>query len=73
MNIILIGSIDDTFSRLTHQWFVTNEVQAEYVEVDTIPEELLEAGITSLPIVLLNGNYYCNGYDLRALELLPYR
>ena len=35
--------------------------------------EILEAGITSLPIVLLKGNYYCHGYDLRALELLPYR
>ena len=73
MNITLIGSMNDTHSRLTYQWFVTNEIQAEYVETDTIPEELLQAGITSLPIVLLNGNYYCHGYDLRALELLPYR
>ena len=73
MNITLIGSMNDNFSRLTYQWFVTNEIQAEYVEVDTIPSELLDADINSLPIVLLNGNYYCHGYDLRALELLPYR
>ena len=73
MNITLIGSMNDNLSRLTYQWFVTSEIQAEYVEVDTIPAEMLEAGITSLPIVLLNGNYYCHGYDLRALELLPYR
>ena len=73
MNITLIGSMKDNLSRMTYQWFVTNEIQAEHVEVDTIPEELLEAGITSLPIVLLNGNYYCHGYDLRALEVLPYR
>ena len=73
MNITLIGSMNDNLSRMTYQWFVTNEIQAEYVEVGTIPEELLEAGINSLPIVLLNGNYYCHGYDLRALEVLPYR
>ena len=73
MNITLIGSMNDNLSRLTYQWFVTNDIQAEYVEVDTIPAEMLEAGITSLPIVLLNGNYYCHGHDLRALELLPYR
>ena len=73
MNITLIGSMNDNLSRMTYQWFVTNEIQAEYVEVDMIPEELLVAGITSLPIVLLNGNYYCHGYDLRALEVLPYR
>ena len=73
MNITLIGSMNDNRSRLTYQWFVTNDIQAEYVEVDMIPAELLEAGITSLPIVLLNGNYYCHGYDLRALEVLPYR
>ena len=73
MSITLIGSINDMHSRLTYQWFVTNEIQAEYVEVDTIPSELLDADINSLPIVLLNGNYYCHGYDLRALELLPYR
>lgn len=73
MNITLVGSMNDNFSRLTYQWFVTNDIQAEYVEVDAIPTELLEAGITSLPIVLLNGNYYCHGYDLRALELLPYQ
>ena len=73
MDIVLIGSISDTYSRLTYQWFVSNDTRAEYVEVATIPDELLEAGVTSLPIVLLNGNYYCNGYDLRALELLPYR
>ena len=73
MNITLIGSMNDNLSRLTYQWFVENDIQAEYVEVDAVPNELLEAGITSLPIVLLNGNYYCHGYDLRALELLPYR
>ena len=73
MNITLIGSMNDNLSRLTYQWFVTNDIQAEYVEVDAVPNEILEAGITSLPIVLLNGNYYCHGYDLRALELLPYR
>ena len=73
MNIILIGSMNDTYSRITYQWFVTNDISAEYVETETIPTELLEAGVTSLPIVLLNGNYYCHGYDLRALELLPYR
>ncbi len=73
MNITLIGSMNDNLSRLTYQWFVTNEIQAEYVEADTIPEGLLQAGINSLPIVLLKGNYYCHGYDLRALELLPYR
>ena len=73
MNITLIGSMNDNRSRLTYQWFVTNDIQAEYMEVDMIPEELLQAGINSLPIVLLNGNYYCHGYDLRALELLPYR
>lgn len=73
MNVTLIGSMNDNLSRLTYQWFVTNEIQAEYVEVDAVPNEILEAGITSLPIVLLNGNYYCHGYDLRALEVLPYR
>ena len=73
MNITLIGSMNDNLSRLTYQWFVANDIQAEYVEVDAIPNEILEAGITSLPIVLLKGNYYCHGYDLRALELLPYR
>lgn len=73
MNITLIGSMNDNLSRLTYQWFVANDIQAEYVEVYTVPNELLEAGITSLPIVLLNGSYYCHGYDLRALELLPYR
>ena len=73
MNITLIGSMNDNLSRLTYQWFVANDIQAEYVEVDAVPNELLEAGITSLPIVLLKGNYYCHGYDLRALELLPYR
>ena len=65
--------MNDNFSRMTYQWFVTNDISAEYVEVEAIPDELLEAGVTSLPIVLLNGNYYCHGYDLRALELLPYR
>ena len=73
MNITLIGSMNDNLSRLTYQWFVANDIQAEYVEVDAVPSEMLEAGITSLPIVLLKGNYYCHGYDLRALELLPYR
>ena len=73
MNITLIGSMNDNLSRLTYQWFVANDIQAEYVEVDAVPNEMLEAGITSLPIVLLEGNYYCHGYDLRALELLPYR
>ena len=73
MNITLIGSMNDNLSRLTYQWFVANDIQAEYVEVDAVPNEILEAGITSLPIVLLKGNYYCHGYDLRALELLPYR
>ena len=73
MNITLIGSMNDNLSRLTYQWFVANDIQAEYVEVDAVPNEMLEAGITSLPIVLLKGNYYCHGYDLRALELLPYR
>ena len=73
MNITLIGSMNDNLSRMTYQWFVANDIQAEYVEVDAVPNELLEAGITSLPIVLLKGNYYCHGYDLRALELLPYR
>ena len=73
MNITLIGSMNDNLSRLTYQWFVANDIQAEYAEADAVPNELLEAGITSLPIVLLKGNYYCHGYDLRALELLPYR
>ena len=73
MNITLIGSMNDNLSRMTYQWFLANDIQAEYVEVDAVPNELLEAGITSLPIVLLKGNYYCHGYDLRALELLPYR
>ena len=73
MNITLIGSMNDNLSRLTYQWFVANDIQAEYVEADAVPNELLEAGITSLPIVLLKGNYYCHGYDLRALEVLPYR
>ena len=73
MNVTLIGSMNDNLSRMTYQWFITNDIGAEYVEVETIPTELLEAGVTSLPIVLLNGNYYCHGYDLRALELLPYR
>ena len=73
MNITLIGSMNDNLSRLTYQWFVANDIQAEYVEADAVPNEILEAGITSLPIVLLKGNYYCHGYDLRALELLPYR
>ena len=73
MNITLIGSMNDNLSRLTYQWFVANDIDAEYVEVDAVPNEMLEAGITSLPIVLLKGNYYCHGYDLRALELLPYR
>ena len=73
MNITLIGSMNDNLSRLTYQWFVANDIQAEYVEVDAVPNEILEAGITSLPIVLLKGDYYCHGYDLRALEVLPYR
>ena len=73
MNITLIGSMNDNLSRMTYQWFVANDIDAEYVEVDAVPNEILEAGITSLPIVLLKGNYYCHGYDLRALELLPYR
>ena len=73
MNITLIGSMNDNLSRMTYQWFLANDIQAEYVEADAVPNEILEAGITSLPIVLLKGNYYCHGYDLRALELLPYR
>lgn len=72
MNIILIGSIDDTFSRLTHQWFVTNEVQAEYVEAPDVPYELYVQGVTSLPIVLMNGIVYCYGYDLEKLERLTH-
>ena len=72
MNITLIGSTNDTFSRMTYQWFVNAGIDAEYVEVDDVPYEFYEIGIESLPIVLLNGNYYCHGYDLGRLELLMY-
>lgn len=72
MNITLIGSINDTYSRMTHQWFVDNDIQGEYVEVDVIPPEFIEAGVTSLPIVMLNGRIHCTGYDLQYLELLTH-
>ena len=72
MNIILIGSMNDNFSRMTYQWFVTNEIEAEYVEVSDVPQEFYEAGARSLPIVLLNGNIHCTGYDLEMLELLTH-
>lgn len=73
MNIILIGSMDDTHSRLTYQWFLDNEIQVEYVEVGKVPPELLGQGITTLPVVLLNGQFYTQGHDLRKLELLTHR
>lgn len=70
MTITLLGSINDTYSRMVYQWFVTIGIEANYVEVDGVPDDLIAAGITSLPIVFVNGNYYTQGYDLEKLERL---
>lgn len=72
MNIILIGSMNDNLSRLTYQWFVANDIQAEYVEAPDVPYELYAQGVTSLPIILMNGIVYCYGYDLEKLERLTH-